>query len=262
MNAANRETVLITGASSGIGLELARCFAADGSRLILLARNTEALEKLAGELRTKHNVEAVVLAADLSVPEAPGCIFSELQGRGVIVDVLVNNAGFGAHGLFADLPLRRQLAIIQVNLTALTELTGLFLPGMIARRRGGLLNVASVAGFVPGPGMAIYYATKAFVVSFTEALAAELAGKGLAVTAVCPGPTATSFGQTARFDFTAQTVRVPIMTAQKVAVLGHRAFRKGRVIAVTGMRNRLLIALAWLMPRGLVRAITRKFNGF
>ena len=153
MNAANSETVLITGASSGIGLELARCFAADGCRLILLARNTDALEALAGELRQAHKIETLVLTADLSRPETPARVFKELQGRGIKVDVLVNNAGFGANGTFAGLPLQRQLEMIQVNITALTNLTGLFLPGMIERRRGGVLNVGSLAGFLPGPGM-------------------------------------------------------------------------------------------------------------
>jgi uncharacterized protein len=261
VSAVQTETVLVTGASSGIGLELSRCFAADGCRLVLVARNTSALEKLAEELRRDHKVEVNVLTADLSKPETPGNIFSELKGRGMVVDILVNNAGFGAHGLFSKLPLQRQLEIIQVNLTALTELAGLFLPGMMERRRGGVLNVGSVAGFVPGPGMAVYYATKAYVLSFTEALAAELASTGVTVTAVCPGPTITNFGEVARFEFKAQTVRVSGMTAKAVAVIGHRAYRKGRVVAVTGIQNRLVVFLAWLMPRGLVRRIARKFNG-
>jgi short-subunit dehydrogenase len=252
----------IAGSLSGIGLELARCFATDGSRLVLVARNTAALEKLAGDLRRDHHVEVVVLTADLSRPETPGKISSELQGRGVVMDILVNNAGFGAHGRFTELPLQRQLEIIQVNLTALTELTGRFLPGMIERKRGGVLNVASVAGFVPGPGMAIYYATKAFVLSFTEALAAELAHTGVTISAVCPGPTATNFGEVAQFDKERQAIRVPGMTARAVAIQGHRAFRKGRVVAVTGIQNRLVVFLAWLMPRSWVRTIARKFNGF
>ena len=261
MSAAKPETVLITGASSGIGLELARCFAADGSRLVLIARTTSALDKLAGELRRDYNVEAIVLTADLSLPETPNKIFSELKGRGIVVDVLVNNAGFGAHGLFSELPLQRQLEMIQVNVIALTELTGLFLPGMVERRLGGVLNVASVAGFVPGPGMAIYYATKAFVLSFTEALAGELGGTGVKVMALCPGPTETNFGNIAHVK-DARLVRVTRMSAKEVALQGHRAFRAGRAVVVSGWRNRLLVLLARLMPRLLVRNIVKKFNGF
>lgn len=260
MSLASPETVLVTGASSGIGLELARCFAADGSRLVLVARNTSALEKLAEELRRDCKVEAIVLIADLSRPEAPGKIFSELKGRGIIVDVLINNAGFGAHGLFSKLPLQRQLEMIQVNVAALTELTGLLLPSMVERRRGGVLNVASVAGFVPGPGMAVYYASKAFVLSFTEALAAELDGTGVKVTALCPGPTDTNFFKVAHAD-NARLVRVASMTAKEVAVQGHRDFRRGRVVAVSGWRNWLLVLLVRFTPRLLVRSITRKFNG-
>jgi hypothetical protein len=261
MSAANPETVLVTGASSGIGLELARCFAGDGSRLILAARNAPALEELAGELRRDHKVEAIVLTADLSRPETPGNIFSELKGRGIVVDVLVNNAGFGAHGRFSELPLQRQLEMIQVNVAALTELTGRFLPGMVERRHGGVLNVASVAGFVPGPGMAVYYASKAFVLSFTEALAGELAGTGVKVMALCPGPTKTNFFKVAHVN-DAQLVRVADMTAKAVAVEGHRAFRGGRVLKVSGWRNRLLVLLIRLLPRVLVRGIVKKFNGF
>jgi hypothetical protein len=260
MSAANPETVLVTGASSGIGLELARCFAAEGSRLILVARNTPALEELAKELRWNCKIEAVVLTADLSLPETPEKIYSELKGRGIVVDVLVNNAGFGAHGLFSELPLQRQIEMIQVNVTALTELTRLFLPGMMERQRGGVLNVASVAGFVPGPGMAVYYATKAFVLSFSEALAAELAGTGIKIMALCPGPTGTNFGRVANFNNKSRLVRVARMTAKTVALQGHGAFRGGRVVAVNGWRNRLLVLLIRLTPRFLVRGITRKLN--
>ena len=205
-------------------------------------------------------VEATVLTADLSLPETPKKIFSELKGRGIVVDVLVNNAGFGAHGLFSELPLQRQLEMIQVNVAALTELTGLFLPGMVERRRGGVLNVASVAGFVPGPGMAVYYATKAFVLSFTEALAGELAGTGVKVMALCPGPTETNFGTVAHVKG-ARLVRIARMSASEVAIQGHRAFRGRRVVSVSGWKNRLLVLLIRLTPRLLVRKITRKFNG-
>jgi short-subunit dehydrogenase len=259
MNAANNETVLITGASSGIGRELARCFAADGCHLILLARNPEAMETLAGELRQTHKIETLVLTADLSRPEIPARVFKELQGRGIKVDVLVNNAGFGANGAFARLPLQRQLAMIQVNITALTDLTGLFLPGMIERRRGGVLNVGSLAGFLPGPGMAVYYASKAFVLSFTEALAKELAGTEVTATALCPGPTATNFGNISHGK-KKRRFNTPKMPAATVASCGHRAFRKGKPLAIPGWQYRVLLLLVRIMPRRFVRKMAERFN--
>ena len=259
MNAANSETVLITGASSGIGLELAKCFAADGCRLILLARNTEALEALAGELRRTCQIETLVLTADLSRPETPARVFKELQGRGIAVDLLVNNAGFGAQGRFAGLPLQRQLEIIQVNITALTELTGLFLPVMIERRHGGVLNVGSVAGFLPGPGMAVYYATKAYVLSFTEALAEELVGTGLTATALCPGPTTSNFSKIARGP-KRRRLKTAKMSPQTVAGYGHRAFRAGKSVAIPGWRNRFLTFLIRIIPRRPVRKMAKFYN--
>ena len=259
MNAANSETVLITGASSGIGLELARCFAADECRLVLLARNTEALETLAEELRQAHKIEALVLTADLSLPETPAHIFKELQGRGIRVDVLVNNAGFGANGTFAGLPLPRQLEMIQVNITALTNLTGLFLPGMIERQHGGVLNVGSLAGFLPGPGMAIYYASKAYVLSFTEALAEELAGTGVTATALCPGPTTTNFGNVSHGQ-KMRRLNTPKMPAAAVASYGHHAFRKGRLLAIPGWQYRFLVFLVRILPRWCVRKLAGLFN--
>jgi len=168
------------------------------------------------------------------------------------VDVLVNNAGFGAHGKFAELPLERQLDMVQVNVTALTQFTGLFLPGMIERERGGVMNIASTAAFQSGPRMAVYYATKAFVLSFSEAVAVETRGTGVTVTAVCPGPTLTNFGKAANFRSTGTPVR-GVMTARDVAVDGHRAFRSGRLVAVSGLQNRLLTVLVRLLPRFVVR---------
>lgn len=259
MSATSVETVLVTGASSGIGLELAKCFAADCCRLVLLARNTAALEALAGELRQAHKIEVFVLTADLSLPETPARVFQELQGRGITVDVLVNNAGFGASGTFAGLSLQRQLEMIQVNIIALTALTGLFLPGMIARRRGGVLNVGSVAGFLPGPGMAIYFATKAFVLSFTEALAEELGGTGVTVTVLCPGPTESNFGNVARGQ-KVRSINTGKMTAEAVASHGHGAFRRGQLVAISGWRNRFIVFLIGIIPRRLVRKMAGFFN--
>lgn len=256
-----RETVLITGASSGIGLELAKCFAADGCRLILVARNIFALEKLAEELRQKNKIEAIVLPADLSLPETPREIFEKLLAQNISVDILVNNAGFGAIGIFDQLPTERQIEMIQVNVTALVALTRLFLPEMIRRKRGGILNVGSVAGFVPGPGMTIYYATKAFVLSFSEALAAELRGTGVKISALCPGPTPTNFGAVAGSK-NVRLIRVPGTSAEKVARHGHQAFRRNKTICVPGISNQFLIFLIRLFPRRLVRQIVSKLNAF
>lgn len=259
MNASQTETVLITGASSGIGLELAKCFAADKCRLILVARNTEALETLATELCRAHQIEARVLTADLSLPETPRRIFEELRAANLNVDVVVNNAGFGANGAFAEISLPRQLEMLQVNITALTELTGLFLPGMIQRKKGGILNVGSVAGFQPGPGMMVYYATKAFVLSFTEALAEELQGTGLNVSVLCPGPTESNFGNVARGKKVRQ-LKTGKMTSETVAVYGHRAFRNGKITAVPGLQNKVFVQLSRILPRKIPRKIVKIYN--
>jgi short-subunit dehydrogenase len=253
------ETVLVTGASSGIGRELARCFAAEGCKLILVARKRDVLNSVADEFRRAFKTHAEVLPADLAEPAAPGRIFDHLQSTGTKVDVLVNNAGFGAKGSFADLPAQRQLDMVQVNLTALTHLTRLFLPGMIARHRGGVLNVASTAGFQPGPGMAVYYATKAYVLSFSEAIAEELAGTGVRVTAVCPGPTATNFSASANATSSRLFDRVA-MSAESVARIGHDAFRRGRVVSVTGFRNQALAFSTRLAPRSVVRKLAQRLN--
>ncbi len=259
MSFTNTETVLVTGASSGIGRELAKCFAGDGCRLVLVARNTEALDRLAAELLRAHGVEAVVLCSNLARAETPARVFAELQSRGVTVDVLVNNAGFGANGPFAQLPLERQLDMVQVNVMALTHLARLFLPGMVERRRGGVLNVGSTAGFQPGPGMAVYYATKAFVLSFSEAIAEELKGSGVTVTALCPGPTATNFATAAQFRGSGLLTKGAI-SAEAVARCGHRAFRRGRFLVVPGLRNRMLVFAVRLSPRRVVRKVVKALN--
>lgn len=253
------ETALITGASSGIGLELARCFAREGSNLVLVARNLEALQKLAAELQSQHHIKVCSWRADLSLPEMPERIFEELSRLGIEVDVLVNNAGFGLQGEFFKLPLSRQLEMIQVNITALTRLTGLFLPGMIRRGFGGVLNVGSVAGFLPGPNLAVYYASKAFVLSFTEALAAETAGMGLKVSVLCPGPTESNFGLVARGGKSRQIERRK-MSAREVAQIGLRKFRAGKVVVVPGGSNRALVLLPRILPRGLARWAVKRYN--
>lgn len=254
------ETVLVTGASSGIGLELAKCFAADGSRLILVARSGPALEALATELRACYKIEAQVLIADLALPETPRRIFDSLQTSGITVDVVVNNAGFGTQGPFAKTVPERQLEMLQVNITALTHLTRLFLPGMIERRRGGVLNVASTAAFQPGPLMAVYYATKAYVLSFSEGIAEELRGTGVTVTTLCPGPTFTNFTAVAHME-NSPLFKFGAMSAESVARIGHDAFRRGRFVAVAGLKNWLAAFSVRLAPRLFVRKIAWRLNG-
>lgn len=247
-----RETVLITGASSGIGEELARLFARDGSDLVLVARTEAKLAALANELEEAHRITVHVVPADLSTPQAPREIFEQAQREGLEIDVLVNNAGFGARGAFAALDLQEQLDMVQVNLTAPTHLSRLFLPGMLERRRGGILNVVSVAGFQPGPWMSVYYATKAFLLHLSEGLAEEVAGRGVTVCCLAPGPTATDFVQRADMASVPLFLRVS-MTAREVAEAGHRGFRRGDVLVVPGFRMRLIPAATRLVPRALSR---------
>lgn len=254
-----KETVLVTGASAGIGRELARLFAADGSDVVLVARRRELLEQLAAEITQTHGVQAQILCADLSDPGAPETLAEQLTRSNVTVDVLVNNAGFGAVGAFAQQPVQQQLRMIQVNLTALTHLARLFLPPMIERGRGGLLNVGSTAGFQAGPGMAIYYATKAFVLSLTEALAEETAGTGVRVTCLAPGPTKTEFAAEARMQ-SALLFHLGPMSATAVARTGYRGFRKGKLIVIPGLGNRLGAFLVRLVPRAVARKVAARLN--
>jgi short-subunit dehydrogenase len=257
-NAAERQTVLVTGASSGIGLELAREFAAGGYGLVLVARSEKRLEELAAELRGRHGAEARVVARDLARPESPEEIFAELQGAGVAVDVLVNNAGFATFGPFAETDLGRELEELRVNVVALTHLTKKFLPGMLGRRRGGVLNVASTAAFQPGPLMAVYYATKAYVLSFSEALAEELRGTGVTVSVLCPGPTATGFS--ARADMQDSGLfkgMLRVADAKSVARAGYEGFRAGKRIVIPGLLNKVGAQSIRLAPRGLATRVVK-----
>jgi len=253
------ETVLITGASAGIGRELAACFAADRSRLVLVARRKRELESLAEELRERYKTQSEVIVGDLSQPTTPTRLFEHLRNNGSKVDVLVNNAGFGAYGQFAELDERRQLDMAQVNIVALTHLTRLFLPGMLARKRGGVLNVASTASFQGGPGMAVYYASKAYVLSFSEAISEETAGTGVVVTALCPGATATEFPQASGMKNSKLFERAS-MSAAVVARIGHRAFRKGRFVVVAGLPNKLMSFSTRLVPRAAARKVAAYLN--
>ena len=250
-------TALVTGASGGIGEELARLFAADGHDLVLVARSRDKLARLSEELEGKHGVRARVLAADLARPEAPREIFEELSAAGLTVDALVNNAGVGSYGLFAETDLESELSLLQVNVVALTHLTKLFLPGMIARRRGYVMNVASTAAFQPGPLMAVYYASKAYVLSFSEALANECEGTGVVVSALCPGPTETGFVAAVPGMNESKLFDRAVMDARTVAVEGYRGLLAGKAIVIPGLRNNLLARSIGFFPRGLVTKVVR-----
>src|SRR5215469_7430148 len=246
-------TVLITGASGGIGYELARLFARDHHHLVLVARSADKLAQVAQELEPTVSVKTIAL--DLGQPVAPRFLFDQLQG--MAVDILINNAGFGCYGDFAQMPREEIIGQINLNVTALTELTRLFLPPMIARGRGRIMNVASTAGFQPGPLMAVYYATKAYVISFSEAIANEVRGSGLTVTCFCPGATHTGFAQRAGNDKSRLFKQLGAMSAEKVALDAYRALMAGRTLAISGAHNWLVAELTRFAPRKLVTAISR-----
>ena len=256
----NRPTALITGASGGIGAELARVFAEHGYDVVLVARGKDRLVALAGELEGAHGITARVIEADLAQPAAPDDIYEQVGLQGLAVDILVNNAGFGTHGPFAETHLGTELEMLQVNVVALTHLTKLFLRDMLARGHGKVLNVASTAAFQPGPLMAVYYATKACVLSLSEALANEVAGTGVTVTALCPGPTATGFQQRAQMEGARMLTGPLVMDAASVARVGYRALMAGKVVAIPGWANRLGVLAVRLTPRPLVTRIVRRIN--
>ena len=248
---------LITGASSGIGLELAKLCAAGGYGLILVARSADRLAELAGSLAKAHGIEARALAADLSGRDAPDSVFQ--QARRETVEILINNAGFGLRGRFAETGWSAEERLIQVNITALVRLTKLFLPEMLGRGSGRILNVASTAAFVPGPLMAMYYASKAFVLSFSEAVANEVAGTGVTVTVLCPGPTRTGFSAVAGTS-DSNLFKGPTMSAGEVARIGYQAMMAGKTEVIAGARNRWMMRGARLVPRSILAAVTRRLN--
>ena len=252
-----KQTALITGASSGIGYDLAHLFAADGHDVILVARSEGKLRELGRELEEKHKIAATVIPADLERPEAPRELFASVDRP---VDVLVNNAGFGVTGNFAETDLERELAMVQVNITALTHLTKLFLRPMVERGRGRILNVASTAAFQPGPLMAVYYASKAYVLSFSEAIGEELSGTGVTVTTLCPGPTATGFANAASMTNTRLFTVMKPMTSAEVARAGYRAMNRGKRVVVTGAMNKMLAQSVRISPRALVTKITKRLQ--
>jgi uncharacterized protein len=258
----DRKTALITGASFGIGLEIARIFAREGHNLVLVARTADKLRQVASELEKAHSTRSLILAADLSEPGAAAYVLDQTTRAQIAVDILVNNAGFGQYGLFAENDLEECLRQIQLNVTTLTHLTRLYLPEMIERAKtektpGRILNVASTAAFQPGPLMAVYFATKAYVLHLSEALANELDGTGVTVTCLCPGATATEFHK--RANATGQRLlKMGSMDARTVAEDGYRALMAGKPVVISGLKNWLVAQSVRFSPRRLVTAIARK----
>ncbi len=250
-----RRVALVTGASGGIGAELARLFARDGWDVVLVARSRDGLEKVGRELAQTYGAGYHVVPADLADPASPQAVHDAVQGLGLHVEALVNNAGFGLMGSFVDTggepatELRRELEMLQVNVVALTHLSKLFLPAMVQRKRGYLLNVASTAAFQPGPLMAVYYASKAYVLSFSEALSVELAGTGVTATVLCPGATRTEFQATANMENSRLFRLGHVMSAAEVAEAGYNAMRAGKSSVVTGVANRVMAAGTRFVPR-------------
>lgn len=249
---------IVTGASAGIGTELARLAAADGYRLLLVARRADRLQTLAAELEAAHGLRPLIAAVDLSERDAPDRVMAATRGEQI--DMLINNAGFGTFGPFASTPLERTESLLEVNITALTRLTRLCLPGMIERGSGLIMNVASIAAFMPGPGMAAYYASKAYVLHLSEALDREVRDSGVIVSALCPGPTRTEFQHAAGMSGSGVTERLRFMTAADVARIGYRGLKVGRPVVVTGLLNKLRASAPRLLPRRLATNIVARIQ--
>ncbi|HYN04188.1 MAG TPA: SDR family oxidoreductase [Vicinamibacteria bacterium] len=255
----NSKTALITGASSGIGKALAENFAKDGYALVLAARGVAKMQALADELQQRHGITATVIGADLETSEGATRLHAEVKRRGIILSALVNNAGYGSFGEFKDSALGPELAMMQLNMTTVVVLTKLFMPDLIATR-GKVLNTASTAAFQPGPYMAVYYATKAFVLSFSEAIASELEGTGVSVTALCPGPTASGFQDKADMHASALVKGKKLPTAQAVAAQGYRAMQRGQRVFIPGVMNWLMAQSTRFAPRSVVTGLVKAMS--
>lgn len=256
-SSASKGAVLITGASSGLGLEFAKLFAATGHPLVLTARREDKLNDLAAQLRAAHGVGVTVLPLDLAQPGAAAQLTAAVNAAGLEIEILVNNAGFGAFGEFASIALNDTVEMLQLNVSALAELTRLLLPPMLARGRGRILNVGSVAGFLPGPYMTAYYASKAFVGSFSQALNEELRGTGVTVSCLCPGPTATEFGQRGSMK-PMKAPRSWRMGAREVAQAGYDGLLRNRPLIIPGASNKFIVFAVKFLPRAFIlRRVSR-----
>jgi short-subunit dehydrogenase len=253
------KTALVTGASGGIGQALAEQFARDGIHLVIVARNGAQLEAHAAQWRRQYGVEVRVCACDLAQPGAAEALAEQLLGERFGVDYLVNNAGVGRFGLFAASDLDANVTMMRLNMESLTVLTHRFLPGLIARG-GKILNVASTAAFQPGPFMAVYYATKAYVLSFSEALAAELEGSGVTVTVLCPGPTASGFQDQAAMGASALVKGKRLPGAPQVALAGYRAMQRGQRVHIPGLMNWIMAQSIRFTPRRIVTTLVKHLS--
>ncbi|HUA09575.1 MAG TPA: SDR family oxidoreductase [Candidatus Acidoferrales bacterium] len=245
---------IVTGASGGLGLEFAKLLAAGGHDLVLVARSGDKLEAIAADLRARHGVAVDTVAQDLGVPGAAAALVARVPA----CDILINNAGFASHGRFDQLPSERIREELLLDVVTLTELTHAYLPGMRARGAGRIMNVASTAGFAPGPFMAVYYAAKAYVISFSQALSEELRGSGVTVTCLCPGATATGFAHRAEMAGTMLFGRLPVADATSVAKAGYTAMMAGKDLIVPGLWNKLIAYSSRISPRRLVLWMSRK----
>ncbi len=254
------QTALVTGASGGIGLDLAECFAKGGYDLILTARSAPALEEAAARLATTYGIKAHTIAHDLGAPGGGAGLKAKIDALGLPVDVLVNNAGYGTSGALTEVSMADTLGMIDLNDRALVELTHLYWDAMRAKGRGGVLNVASTAAFQPGPLMSIYYASKAFVLSFTEALWEEARGTGLKVSCLCPGATESNFRHRAGTSDKRLTQSSTPMTSKAVAEIGYRGFQRNKRVVITGARNNFLRGLVVVLPRPTVLRIVRRLQ--
>jgi short-subunit dehydrogenase len=254
------QTVLVTGASTGIGVDLAECFAGDGYDVIVTARTESALRQVADRLAQTHGITATPIAADLGAIGGGRALANDILARGLAVDILVNNAGYGKAGAFAGSDATEQLGMLDLNVRALVELTHIYWPRMLASRRGGILNVASTAAFQPGPLMAVYYASKAFVLSFSEALWEEARDSGVKVSCLCPGPTVSKFRERAGTGKTRLSKAGTPMPSMTVARMGYQAWQNNTRVAITGSRNKLMASLVPFMPRTATLRLVRNLQ--
>jgi uncharacterized protein len=254
------KTALITGASHGIGYELAKIHAQNEDNLILVARSGNKLNEIKAELEDQNRVKVYTITKDLSLQGAARDIYDEVKNQGLEVDYLINNAGFGDFSLFGESDWSRQAQMINLNVLTLTYFTWLFLPDMIKRKSGKIMNLASTASFVPGPSMSVYFATKSFVLSFSEAVNEEVRKLGITVTALCPGPTHSGFQAAASLSERMNFEKAKFPSAKEVAIYGYNAMMKGKAVAIHGVKNRLMVNSVRLGPRSVVVKVSRRMQ--